>query len=126
MFGQPRRRTGVPDVDRVPLHVRRRRRGGHPAGGRVFRPVLGDRLAKKLILVLRRTPAAIDVELDAVVRGIRCSLAQGPEQFWIEVGHSRNPVIEDRYVVGDGTVSLAKCTLAVCALVVAMRSVDGW
>jgi hypothetical protein len=79
MFGQPRRRIDVPDVDRIPRHVGRRRRGGHPSGGLVFRPVLGDRLAKKLILVLRGTPAAIDVELDPVSRGILCSPSEGLE-----------------------------------------------
>jgi hypothetical protein len=36
-----------------------------------------------MFLVLRRTPATIDVELDPVVRGISCSLAQGPEESWI-------------------------------------------
>jgi hypothetical protein len=65
---------------------------------------------EQLFLVLRGTPAAIDEELDAVVRGIRCRLAQGTEQIGIEVGYTRNLVIEDRRAVGDGTVSLAKCT----------------
>ena len=65
---------------------------------------------EQLFLVLRGTPATIDEELDPVVRGIRCSLAQGTEESWIEVGHTRDLVIEDRRAVGDGTVSLAKRT----------------
>ncbi len=60
-----------------------------------------------MFLVLRGTPAAIDDELDAVVRGIRCSLAQGTEESWIKVGYTRNLVIKDRRAVGDGTVRLA-------------------
>jgi hypothetical protein len=66
-----------------------------------------------LFLVLRGTPATIDEELDPVVRGIRCCLAQGTEESWIKVGHRRKFAIEDRRAVGDGTVSLAKCTMAV-------------
>jgi hypothetical protein len=105
--GQPRRGIG-PNVDRVPRDVSRRLRGGHPPGGFLFGSVLGNRLPKKLILVLRGTPATIDVELDPVVRGIGCSLAQGTEESWIKVGYTRNLVIKDRRAVGDGTVSLAK------------------
>ena len=115
VLGQPRRGIGGPDVDRVPRHVSRRVRGGHPSGGFLFRAVLRDRLAEQLFLVLRGTPAAVDEELDAVVRGIRCSLAQGPEESGIEVGHARNLVIEDRRAVGDGTVSLAERTTVVAA-----------
>jgi len=100
----------VLDVDRVPRHVSRRLRGGHPPGGFLFGSVLRDRLTEKLSLVLRGTPAAIDEELDAVVRGISCSLAQGAEKSWIKVGYTRNLVIEDRRAVGDGTVSLAERT----------------
>ena len=65
---------------------------------------------EQLFLVLRGTPAAVDEELDAVVRGIRCRLAQGTEESGIEVGHARNLVIEDRRAVGDGTVGLAERT----------------
>jgi hypothetical protein len=68
-----------------------------------------------LFLVLRGTPATIDVELDPVVRGIRCGLAEGTEESWIKVGHGRNFVIEDRHAVRDDTVSLAECTMAVAA-----------
>ena len=65
---------------------------------------------EELFLVLRGTPAAVDEELDPVACGISCSLAQGTEESWIEVGYTRNLVIEDRRAVGDGTVSLAKRT----------------
>jgi hypothetical protein len=112
--GQPRRGIG-PHVDRVPRHVSRRLRRGDPPGGFLFGSVLGNRLTKKLILVLRRTPATIDEELDPLVRGIGCSLAQGTEESWIKVGYARNLVIEDRRTVGDGTVSLAERTTALKA-----------
>jgi hypothetical protein len=63
-----------------------------------------------LFLILRGTPAAVYDELDPVVRGIGCSLAQGAEEGWIKVGYGRKIVIEDRGAVGDGTVRLAKRT----------------
>ena len=127
VLGQPRRGIGVPDVDRVPRHVSRRLRGGHPPGGFLFGSVLGNRLTKKLILVLRGTPATIDEELDPVVRGIGCSLAQGTEQIWVEVGYTRNLVIKDRRAVGDGTVGLAKRTRVLTAktTVLTAKDVDG-
>jgi hypothetical protein len=100
----------VLNVDRVPRHVSRRLRGRHPSGGFLFGSVLGNCLTKKLILVLRGTPATIDEELDPVVRGISCSLAQGTEERWIKVGYGRKIVIEDRRAVGEGTVRLAKRT----------------
>ena len=121
VLGQPRRGIGGPDVDRVPRHVRRRLRGGHPPGGFLFGSVLGNRLTKKLVLVLRGTPAAIDDELHPVVRGISCSLAQGTEQTGVEVGYTRNLVIEDRRAVGDGTVSLAKRTTVLTG-----KDAKGW
>ena len=65
---------------------------------------------QELFLVRRGTPAAVDVELDPVACGISCSLAQGTEESWIEVGYTRNLVIEDRRAVGNGTVSFAKRT----------------
>ena len=74
-----------------------------------------------MFLVLRGTPAAIDEELDPVVCGISCSLAQGTEESWIKVGYTRNLVIEDRRAVGDGTVSLAKRTTVLTAQDVALR-----
>ena len=70
---------------------------------------------EQLFLVLRGTPAAIDEELDAVVRGISCGLAQGTEESWIKVGYTRNLVIKDRRAVGDGTVGLAKRTAVLTA-----------
>ena len=65
---------------------------------------------EELLLVRRGTPAAVDDELDRVVRGIRRGLAQGTEEGWIELGYSGDLVIEDRRAVGDGTVGLAKRT----------------
>ena len=59
-------------------------------------------------LVLRGAPAAVDDELDAVVRGIRRSLAQGTEESRIELGHTRNLVVEDRRAVGEGAAGLAE------------------
>ncbi len=93
----------------------RRLRGGYPPGGFRFGSVLGNRLTKKLILVFRGTPATIDEELDAVVGGIGCGLAQGTEQFGVEVGYARNLVVKDRRAVGDGAVSLAKRTTLLTA-----------
>ena len=127
MFGQPRRGIEGPNVDRVPRHVSRRLRGGHPPGGFLFGSVLGNRLTKKLILVLRGTPATIDEELDPVVRGISCSLAQGTEQIGVEVGYTRNLVSKERRPFGDGTVSLAKRTTVLTAktTVLTAKDVDG-
>jgi hypothetical protein len=68
-----------------------------------------------LFLVLRGTPATTDDELDSVVRGISCSLAQGTEESWIKFGYTRNLVIKDRRSAGDGTVSLAKRTTVLTA-----------
>jgi hypothetical protein len=70
---------------------------------------------EELFLVLRGTPATIDEELDPVVCGISCSLAQGTEQIGVEVGYTRYLVIKDRRAVGDGTVSLAKRTTVLTA-----------
>ena len=127
LLGQPRRGIGGPNVDRVPRHVSRCLRGGHPPGGFLFGSVLRDRLTKKLILVLRGTPATIDDELDPVVRGIGCSLAQGTEQIGVEVGYTRTLVIKDRRAVGDGTFSLARRTTVVNAktTVLTAKDVDG-
>ena len=63
-----------------------------------------------MLLVRRGTPAAVDVELDVVVCGSSCRLAQGTEQIRVELGYTRNLVVEDSRAVGDGTVSLAKRT----------------
>ena len=68
---------------------------------------------EKSLLVLRGTPAALDVQLDPVACGISSSLAQGPEESWIEVGYTRKLVIHDRGAVGNGTVSFAKRTTPV-------------
>ena len=79
-----------------------------------------------MLLVPRGTPATIDEELDAVGRGISCSLAQGTEESWIKVGYTRNLIIEDRRAGGDGTVSLAKRTTLLSAktAVLAARDAD--
>jgi len=74
------------------------------------RPVLGA--------VLRQPRRGIEVpndeELDPVVRGIRCSLAQGTEQSWIKVGYTRNLVLKDRRAVGmapSASPSAPRCSL---------------
>ena len=74
-----------------------------------------------MLLVLRGTPAAVDDELDPVVRGIGCRLAQGTEQSRIEVGYTRDLVVEDRRAVGDGTVGLAERTTVLTASLAASR-----
>ena len=66
---------------------------------------------EEVFLVRRGTPAAVDQELDAGVRGIICSLAQGAEESWIKVGDTRDPVVEDRRAVGDGAAGLAERTM---------------
>ena len=82
---------------------------------------------EQLFLVLRGTPATSDDELDPLVRGIGCSLAQGTEESWIEIGYTRNLVLKDRRAVGDGTVSLAKRTTVLTAktTVLTAKDVDG-
>ena len=70
---------------------------------------------EELFLVLRGTPAAIEEELDPAGRGISCSLAQCTEQISVEVGDTRNVVIEDRRAVGDGALGLAKRTTVLAA-----------
>jgi hypothetical protein len=65
------------------------------------------------LLVGRGTPAAVDDELDPVVRGIRRGLAQGTEESWIELRYTRNLVVEDRRAVRDGTAGLANRTTVV-------------
>ena len=115
VLGQPRRGSGVPDVDRIPRHVSRRVGRGDPAGSFLLRAVLRDRLLEQSFLVLGGTPATIDEELDAVDCSKSCSPAQRTEESWIKVGHTGNPVSEDRRAVGDGTASLAKRTSVLTA-----------
>ena len=88
----------------------RRLGGGHPPRGFLHGSVFRNRVAKKLVLVLRGPPAAVDEELDAVVRGIRCSLAQDAEERRVEVGYTRGRVVEDRRAGGHGTGRLAERT----------------
>ena len=80
-----------------------------------------------MFLVLRGTPATIDEELDPVVLGISCSLAQGTEQIGVEVGYTRNLVIKDLRAAGDGTVSLARRTTLLTAKTTGLtaKDVDG-
>jgi len=81
----------------------------------MFGSVLGNRLTKKLVLVLPRTPAAVDEELDAVVSGVRGSSLQGTEQIRIYVAYSRKLVVENRGPVGDRAVGLAERTAGLIA-----------
>jgi hypothetical protein len=73
-----------------------------------------------LFLVRRGAPAAVDDELDSVVRGIGRRAAQGAEERWTKVGDAGNVVIEDRRVIGNGTVSLTKRTTGLAA-----KALDG-
>ena len=68
-----------------------------------------------MLLVLRGTPATVYEEPDPVVRGISCGLAQGTEESWINVGYTRNRVIEDRRAGRDGTVGPTKRTTLLTA-----------
>jgi hypothetical protein len=54
-------------------------------------------------------------------------LAQGTEESWIELGHTRNLVVEDRRAIGDGTVGLAERSMVPTArtAVLAARDVGG-
>jgi hypothetical protein len=65
---------------------------------------------EELLLILRGTPATVDDEPDAVVRGPGGSVAQGSKERWIKIGHTGNGVVEDRRAVGEGAVSLAQET----------------
>ncbi len=68
-----------------------------------------------MFLVLRGTPAAIDDELNPVVRGISCSSAQGTVESWVKLGDTRDLVIKDRRAAGDGTAGLAQRTTVLTA-----------
>src|SRR3954451_7526102 len=98
---QPGGGVGGADVDRAPRYVSGRVGGGHPPGRFRFRAVLRDRLVEQVLLVLPGTPAAVDEELDAVVRGPGRRPAQRAEEISVEVGHARDVVVEDRRAVGD-------------------------
>jgi hypothetical protein len=60
-----------------------------------------------LLLVLRGTPAAVDEELDTVLRGIGRCLAQRSEKGRVEVAYARDIVIEYRGAIGHGAFCLA-------------------
>jgi hypothetical protein len=83
-------------------------RGGHPAGRFRLRAVLRDRFVEQVLLVGPGAPAAVDVEADPVARGIGGSPAQGAEQVGVELGDTRKVGVEDRRVVGEGTVGRAE------------------
>jgi hypothetical protein len=80
-----------------------------------------------LVLVRGGAPATVDNELDAVGCGIACGPAQGAKEGWIEVGDTRNVVVEDRRAVGNGTSGPAERTTVVTARtrVLTGRDVDG-
>ncbi len=101
--GQPRRSIGT-EVDRIAGHVRRSVRGGDPSGGPLRRAVLRYRCAKQPVLVFPRTPATVDVELDALVACLgRCG-AQGRDQIGREVGYAGILVGEHRDAVRKATI----------------------
>ena len=77
-----------------------------------------------MLLILRGTPAAIDDELDPVACAIGCCSAQGTEQIRVELGYTRNLVIEDRRAIGDGTVGLAKRTTMPTAKITVLAATD--
>jgi hypothetical protein len=109
VFGQPRRGIQGPDVDGGPGNVGGRVRVGDPSVSLPFRPVLGDRLAKKLILVISGAPSAVDMERDAVVSSILRRFEQGSEQAGVEVGYARELGIEHGRAVGKDTVIFGDC-----------------
>jgi len=61
-------------------------------------------------LILRRTPATIDDDLDPVASGISGRLPESADQIGVEVGHGRSFLIEDRDAVRYYAVSLARYT----------------
>ena len=94
------RRIRAPDVDRVPRHVRRRAGVATQRAASASEPYFETASPEQLLLVRRGPPAAVDVELDPVGRGIGCGLAQRPEERGIEVGYTRNCVVEYRRAAG--------------------------
>src|SRR4051812_22463195 len=87
--------------------MRRRGRRAHPSGRLLLRAVLRDRFAEESLLVLGRTPAAVDEDPDPVDGRIRRRLAQSTEESRIEPGDTRDLVIEDRRARGHDAVGLA-------------------
>ena len=73
-----------------------------------------------MFLVLRGTPATIDEELDPVARGIRCGLAQGTEESWIEL--ATPGIWSSETVVPSGTTPSAAPRTT---MVVPVKNVDG-
>ena len=116
VLGQPRGGAGGPDVDRVPRHVSRRARGWPPIG----RPPLPSRTSRSprggvapgtpgnASRCRRRTATPSSAASVAARR-------RAPTERWIEVGDTRNLVVEDRRAVGNGTAGLAKRTTVLVA-----------
>ena len=110
VFGQPRGGIGGPDVDRVPdtcadvsgVATHRAASCSEP----YFETPRGGAVPGT-----RGTPAAVDVELDAVVGGIRCRPAQGTEESRIKVGDA-GTCRRRRRAVGDGTVGTSRTASA--------------
>ena len=70
---------------------------------------------EELLLVRRGTPAAVDVELDPVARGIRRGPAQRTEESSLKVGYTRDLIVKDRCAFGDDTIGLAEPSTALTA-----------
>jgi hypothetical protein len=63
-----------------------------------------------LFLVLPRTPAAGDEELDPVLDGTPRSAPDGTEQIGVEVGHPWVLAVKHGDSIGEESVSLPKCS----------------
>ena len=79
-----------------------------------------------MTLVLWGTPAALDVELDAVVSGILGRFAQGTEESRIKPGYSRNLVIEDRRAVGGSASRCSAGKTSMCGMAVQDEDASNW
>ena len=55
---------------------------------------LQDRVLKELGLIGRRTPSAVDLEFDALGCGVNGRAVNGTEEVAVDVGHTREVVIE--------------------------------
>lgn len=125
VFGQPHSCSGGADVDGVSGHVSRRLGRCDPSLGRSFRAVLLDRLLQQLVLIFGGTPAAVDQDLDAVVRRIGCGPAKRGEELRVEVGHGRIIGVEDSHAIRDNAVRLAGCALVVRAVMTVRAGIRG-
>ena len=80
--------------------------------------------AREITAVLAAAPSAVDVELDAVVTGIRRRFANGLEQIGVEVCHAGMLVIEHGHAVGKGTVDLGYGTVHLAGRATAVAAKD--